>query len=167
MDPSIHLVGDTFENGWLGTRTKYIHSVGVVAQVKFVPVANHAGYTGMFAEGCDNAFIRYSIAKSDDITKKTAAQAYDNFTPGFGLKFLRDGMRSANLVAMKGVNGQDSWNPFHYDFSNHIPSAEGVALKLVAKKFQTATPIVRYVGLSDFAATNQKGQAVSNAKFPY
>jgi hypothetical protein len=63
MMPTISLIGDTFENSWLGSRRKYIHSVGTIAKAKFVPVANNAGYTGMWAEGCDNVFIRYSIAK--------------------------------------------------------------------------------------------------------
>ncbi len=128
MDPTIKLVADTYKNDFFGARVKYIHSVGTVAQAKFVPVANSAGYTGMWSEGCDNVFIRYSIAKADDTTKTTPAEAYDNFTPGIALKFLRDGVPSANLVAMKSVNGQDSWNPFKYDFSNHIGAAEGVAL---------------------------------------
>ena len=41
--------------------------------------------------------------------------------PGMGLKFLRDGMDSANLLAMFAVEGQESWNFFKNDFSNHIP----------------------------------------------
>lgn len=44
-----------------------------------------------------------------------------HITPGIGLKFLRDGIDSANLVAMYSVAGQDSWNFFANDFSNHIP----------------------------------------------
>ena len=44
-----------------------------------------------------------------------------NTAPGMGLKFLRDGMDSANLVAMYSVDGQESWNFFKNDFSNHIP----------------------------------------------
>jgi hypothetical protein len=60
-----------------------------------------------------------------------------------GLKFLRDGVSSANLVAMYSVNGQKSWNFFANDFSTFIAEAEGMALKAIAKKFATATPIVR------------------------
>jgi hypothetical protein len=41
--------------------------------------------------------------------------------PGFGLKFLRDGMDSANLVAMNSVEGTTYWNFFELDFSTHIP----------------------------------------------
>ena len=141
MDPTIHWVGDTFKDDLFGPRKKLIHTVGSVAQVKFVPVATTEGYTGIF-EGADHGLIRLSLAKKPDTTKTTAAQAYDNFAPGFGLKFLRDGIPSASLVAMFGVNGQDSWNFFKNDFSNHISAAGGPALTLVAKKFATVTPLV-------------------------
>ena len=118
--------------------------------MKFVPVANNGGFTGLF-NGADHGVIRLSAAKQPDYSKKTAAGALDNFTPGFGLKFLRDNRPSANLVAMFGVDGQDSWNFFKEDFSNHIDGPTAIATKLLAKKFATGTPLIQYVGLSDFA----------------
>ena len=123
MSPSISWVGDTFENGWFGVRNKYIHTVGNTGMVKYTVAPNNEGYTGIFASGADHGVIRLSAAKKYDTTKSTAAEAYDNFTPGFGLKFLRDGVHSGDLVAMYGVNGFDSWNFFKMDFSNHIPDA--------------------------------------------
>ena len=56
-------------------------------------------------------------------------------TPGMGLKFLRDGIDSANLVAMNSVEGQASWNFFLNDFSNHIPKPEGFGILLGSLKF--------------------------------
>ena len=57
-------------------------------------------------------------------------------TPGMGLKFLRNGIDSANLVSMNSVNGQqDDWNFFSQDFSTHIKAASGAALTAVAEKF--------------------------------
>ena len=47
-----------------------------------------------------------------------------------GLKFLRDGVDSANLVAMYSVDGQESWNFFKNDFSNHIPESGGTLLRI-------------------------------------
>ena len=122
MMPSLHWVGDTFENGWTGVRNKYIHSVGSVATIKYVPTENSEGYTGIFATGADHGLIRLSAAKQPDESKSahSAEKAFDNFVPGFGLKFFRDGVASGNLVAMFGVNGADSWNFFKKDFSNHI-----------------------------------------------
>ena len=57
-----------------------------------------------------------------------------------GLKFLRDGVDSANLVAMNSVNGQPGdWNFFSKTFTTHIPDPEG-PLKALACKFATGTP---------------------------
>ena len=57
---------------------------------------------------------RLSLALEPDTRRMTTA-------PGMGLKFSRDGVHSANLVAMFSVGGQESWNFFKNDFSNHIP----------------------------------------------
>ena len=43
------------------------------------------------------------------------------------------------------------------DFSNHIPEPIGLPQKILAKKFATATPLVNYVGLSDFGKYGQDG----------
>lgn len=83
-------------------------------------------------KGAKSALIRLSVAKKADFTKTSAIEALDNFTPGFGLKLLRDNLPSANVVSMFGVNGIPSWNFFAKDFFNHIPAAGGVALTLVA-----------------------------------
>lgn len=131
-----------------------------------MPVPNNEGYTGLF-EGADHGLIRLSLAKKPDPSKSSAEGALENFTPGFGLKFLRDGMPSASMVAMYSVDGQNSWNFFKNDFSNHIARSEDFGLKLVAKKFSTATPFVQYVGLSDFSMHNQEGVQSLNAKFPF
>ena len=61
-------------------------------------------------------FSRLSLALEPDTEKLNTA-------PGMGLKFLRDGVDSANLVAMYSVDGQESWNFFKNDFSNHIPES--------------------------------------------
>lgn len=60
-----------------------------------------------------------------------------------GLKFLRDGMDSASLVAMYSVDGQPSWNFFLNDFSNHIPDITSLSLKVVGEKFSTASDLSR------------------------
>jgi len=59
-----------------------------------------------------------------------------------GLKFLRDGVDSANLVSMWSTSGQPGdWNFFSNDFFTHIGAAEG-ALKVLAKKFETETEFI-------------------------
>ena len=126
-----------------GYRNKYIHSVGNVAQIEWKSVGSHP-YTGVF-KGSKNALIRASLAKEPDIEEKKTA-------PGIGLKFLRDGIDSGNMVAMFSVDGQDSWNFFKNNFTNHIPGLEGFsALSALSVKFATATKNIQQVGLSNMA----------------
>ena len=132
------------------TRTKFIHSVGTVGKVKFVSNGKHE-YTGIF-KGADHGLIRMSSAAKPDEKSQPLA-------PGFGLKFLRDGVDSANLVAMFGVNGTPGdWNFFKKDFTTHIGEAEGVrsaertGIEATACKFTQATSYIQQVGLSDMAS---------------
>jgi hypothetical protein len=61
MAPSVSWIADTLPYNWLtGKRSKYIHTVGVVGKVKFVPVANNEGYTGFLEQGSDYGLIRFS-----------------------------------------------------------------------------------------------------------
>jgi hypothetical protein len=62
-------------------------------------------------QGADKGIIRFSSAKKPDTS---------SIAPGFGLKFLRDGHDSANLVAMFGVEGQKDFNFFANSFTTHI-----------------------------------------------
>lgn len=106
MDPTFTGKGDTMPTSILGTRTKYIHSVGATGKVKFVSSGSHP-YTGIF-EGADHGIVRLSSAA------EPTADGKQPLAPGLGLKFLRDNVDSANLVAMWSVNGNPAgdWNFF-------------------------------------------------------
>lgn len=139
------------------TRTKYIHSVGVVGKCKFVSNGSHP-YTGIF-EGADYGLCRLSSA-----AKPSADQP---LAPGLSLKFLRDGIESSDVVALYSVNGTPGdWNFFSKDFYNHIAAAHGTALEALAYKFSTFTNYIQEVGLSNYSDYNQQGQATSNV-FPF
>ena len=71
--------------------------MGTVAKVKFQSSGSHP-YTGIF-KGANHGLVRLSFAKEPDTEGIITA-------PGMGLKFLRDGQDSANLVAMYSVDGQ-------------------------------------------------------------
>jgi len=111
-------------------RRKFIHCIGNVAKVSFVAAPN-TKYTGVF-KGAENALLRLSNAGKPDFSKTTAEGAKSNFLPGFGFKILRNGLPSANLVAMFGVAGYPSWNFFDekYPASNHIGSEKGIIIKI-------------------------------------
>ena len=161
MKDSFDVTGDEFQNG----RLKLIHTVGRIAKAEFISSGDH-GYSGVF-EGSTQLLVRFSCAKEPDYKKSTAEGAFDNFTPGMALKFLRDGHPSANLQAMFSVNGQSSWNFFKNDFSNHVESGIGFALKALALKFSSATDYVQTMGLRDLAIINEKGGIRSPAKYPF
>jgi len=153
MCPTLRAQGDELPKD----RSKYIHTVGSTGRVEWQDLGGH-NYTGLF-EGADFGIVRLSLAKEPNEDEL-------NTTPGMGLKFLRDGMDSSNLVAMFGLDGQDSWNFFENDFSNHI--GEGSAANLPIKlKFSRYAMHVQQVGLSDWSTHKQDGTQVENPVFPY
>merc|ERR1712168_517106 len=141
MCPTLRAPGDElpFEEGIIsdGTRYKYIHTVGTVGQVEWKDLGGHS-YSGIFNGGSVNGWARLSQAK------EPSPPALDT-APAMGLKFLRDGIDSANLVAMYSVNGQEGWNFFQNDFPTHLGPA-GLELIPVALKFSEATNYVQEVG---------------------
>ena len=105
-------VGDEFDCSLFGCRNKTIHSKGNVGKIEWIDLGGHP-YTGIFRGG-DSGYVRMSSATPVDT--KTP-----NMKPGMGVKFLRDGVDSANFVAMFSVDGQENLNFFANDWSNHIP----------------------------------------------
>jgi len=162
MCPTLRSPGDElpYEDGLIfyGWRNKYIHTVGTVGQVEWRNLGDHP-YTGIF-EGSTQGVVRFSLAKEPSTSSRNTA-------PGMGLKFLRDGMDSANLVAMYGVDGQDSWNFFQNDFTNHIGPAEGRDLIPLEIKFSKATNYISEVGLSNWGQYGESGTPVADPKFPF
>ena len=123
--------GDEFDCHFLfGCRNKTIHSKGNVGKVKWIDLGGHP-YGGIF-KGGDSGYARFSAAAPVD--SKTP-----NMKPGMGVKFLRDGVDSANFVAMYSVDGQDSLNFFENDWSNHIPDVQSKSLIPLELRFKTAT----------------------------
>ena len=111
-------------------------------------------------KGSDSAFVRFSTAAPVDTKTPT-------LLPGMGVKLLRDGVDSANFVAMYSVDGQSSLNFFANDFSNHIPDAKSLSLKPLEARFATATKWIQTVGLSNMAKYTQDGTEEANVVFPW
>ena len=131
--------------------------MGAVGQVQWVDRGGHS-YSGLFS-GATKGVVRFSFAKEPSPPGLNTA-------PGMGLKFLRDGVDSANLVAMYSVNGQDSWNFFKNDFTNHIGPG-GLDLVPLEIKFSEATNYISEVGLSDWASYGEDGVLTSSLSFPF
>ena len=122
--PTLEAPGDELPIG----RIKRTRAVGSVGKVKFVPTGRgrrqnpyyaHTGhqnaYTGIF-QGASYGIVRIS----------TFFEPKPNCDHGpciplfaMGLKFLRDGVESASVVAQY-KEGQKSWNVFKHSWSNHV-----------------------------------------------
>ena len=159
MDPSFDTKGDAMPDGRIyGTRTKYIHSVGAVGKVKFI-AEKDTPYSGVF-KGADYGIIRLSAAAEPSKKQPLA--------PGLGLKLLRDGVDSANVVALFDLDGQPGdWNFFSNDCWNHIGGPDNLPAKVLAKKFAEATPYIQEVSLKNFATANQLGEVENDIVYPY
>ena len=72
-------------------RLKVFHTQGVVAKVKYVPEPNN-GLSGMLGVESDTVLLRFS--ESGNLHEES-----EGLTPSVALKFLRDGTKSANIVA--------------------------------------------------------------------
>ena len=92
MNLTFDHTGDTMPDG----RVKRTHSRGVTLKVMYKPGRGHY-YTGIF-KGAKNGIMRISETTKTDPAKPMTA-------PGFGIKFLRDGMDSADAVAMFSLDG--------------------------------------------------------------
>ena len=95
MKPTVTEFTDEMPEG----RYKLIHSVGGAASVRLELQENP--YTGLF-QGSDYGLIRFASAKEPK--EGAGVGALDGgFTPGMGIKMLRDGKPSANVVFLHKV----------------------------------------------------------------
>lgn len=75
-----------------------------------------------------------------------------------GLKFLRDGVDSANVLSAVSLNGTpDEWNFFKHATTNHIRGDRTAEVKAIHGIISQVTDFTQDVGLSDFAKFDQKG----------
>ena len=155
MSPTVEYVSDTMPSG----RLKFLNTIGVVSKAVFEPAPN-SPYTGMF-QGASNMIIRPSFAA--EIPKKET-----KLIPGAAVKFFRDGLPSANFVAMYSLEDQYSFNFFENPLSTHVPtnSLTGL-LRTGYEKFSSVTDWPGFVGVSDVAAFTENGTKVAKPVFPF
>jgi len=153
------VTGHTYADEMPGGRQKLIHAVGAIAEARFVIEPND--YTGFFVPlRQETVLLRLSLA--------TAADSKP-LTPGLSLKALRDGIPSANLVAMWELDGQTGFNFFAHPFATRVPERTDLPLKLqlLGRKFKLQTRFPGSVGLSEFAKFDTRGFPVSFPQFPW
>lgn len=148
-------------------REKLLFSgMGSVGKVEFVPTDPDNNYSGLF-RGAQHGIIRVAQGVSAENAENFGTSTH--FYPGLGLKFFRDGVESASLVAMYSIYGQDSWNVFAKDWSNHQKPLTGILNVLVGAKLATGAPHIDMTGLSDFALMGEDGRGVpaGQVNFPF
>jgi len=152
---------DAFDIDWeiMPTgRTKVIHKQGVHCKVDMA-IAADSPFTGIFGAGTHQGIIRLGSAASLEIEEGGAS-----IFPGYGIKFPRSGMRSANWVGLRAKGSGGSRDFFADALSNHVAPSDAL-IKL--GKFQQASACINMVGLSEAASFGQDGKAVAEAEFPY
>jgi len=160
--PSLEAPGDELPIG----RMKVNRAVGSVGKVQFVPIERRQNkdqnaYTGIF-QGASYGIIRISTLFEPIPIPGITGPLF-----GMGLKFLRDGVESANLVAMyesPGDKGQTSWNVFKHSWSNHV--SEPTTIKRLLQRAD-ATPHGSQVGLSDWARYGENGRHIPDYEMNY
>jgi len=147
----------------LQRRPKLIHSVGPILDAVWSVIPNNLGYTGIFESGCDNLFIRLSCATQP-------VNGTGGYVPAIALKCLRSGVPSGNMFAMYSLQGQDSWNFFKHDLTNHVPDLSSNApfiLQELRNVFAAASNWPVMIGLSNLAAIDQNGVNATSPTFPF
>jgi hypothetical protein len=163
MNLSFDTQGDDMPAQFFSRRPKLIHSVGAVAEAQWKVVPNTLGYTGIYASGCSKMFIRLSLAREPDTNP-------GGYTPGISMKCLRNGVPSGNMFALYSLQGQDSWNFFAHDLTNHVPDLSDNAeflLRELRATFAKASAWPVMIGTSGLAQFDESGTNITSPKFPF
>ena len=132
-------------------RKKTVHSQGNIGRAEWVSVGDH-DYTGVF-EGGDTGFVRLSSSIGVDRNPLTEAV----MLPAISLKFLRDGIASANALANHSPGGQTNYNFFDGSLhSNLVEELEGFVTPANLVPFvdtiAEGSGFIATLGHSDFAS---------------
>ena len=136
-------------------RPKLIHAKGSVAQVEWRPTPNL--YSGVFQDG-GVGLIRLSLA----MPPKVFGFIPTGFLPGAGLKILKDGSESVNIMIMNGLDAQDeNCNFFQRDFKSLLDVPKNAGIRMLLSAFQKIAQEVQgpaatglWLPLNHFAAND-------------
>lgn len=155
MNLSFDHVSDTMPPG----RTKMTHPRGVTFKIAYKPVEGHS-YTGVF-KGAKHGIMRISE------TVRTFPEK-GSTSPGFGIKFLRDGMDSANGVTMFSFDGQPSFNYFKSRWSTHLNEpVNECARQTIGKKLAETTPHIGAMSVMDWSKWDEHGNEEAEPNWPF
>jgi hypothetical protein len=155
MNLSFDSVSDTMPPG----RIKRTHPVGTTTLMEFIPTYD-TPYTGIF-QGCKHAVMRISEFA-------TTVPQMAHTTPGHGVKFLRDGMASANWFAMFAFDGQTSFNFFKNRWTNILREMENTcARETIGKHLNEVSDHTGGMSVMELAQFDQYGNEVKEPHWPF
>ncbi len=92
-------------------------------------------------------------------------------TPSFAMKFLRDGMRSVNMLTLanESFGPMDNFNFFSEDFYTRVfLPEEDCPKRTIVRKFLEVTDTIQSLGNAEMARFNVDGSRVNGqVKFPF
>jgi len=158
---SVQTSFDLYSDEMTAGRQKVIHSVGSVCKFN-LKIAGDSPFTGVLkANNVARGLVRMGSALPVDLKS--------GVVPGIGVKFLRSNVPSGNLVALYSLAPlpDNSYNFFEKTLSNHIGPAEGLAPKVLGKKFEQKSSCITMVGLSDICKFDNDGKQTDAVEFPF
>jgi len=155
MNLSFDIVSDTMPQN----RIKRTHPRGVCTLLEFIPTVD-TPYTGIF-RGCKHAVHRISeFSLTTPETPKTA--------PGHAVKFLRDGMASANWFAMFAFDGQPSFNFFKNRWTNILREMDNdCARETIGKHLAEVSDHTGAMSVMELAEFDQYGRKEEHPNWPF
>merc|ERR1711981_1474165 len=155
----MNLSYDTISDSMPVGRVKMTHPVGTHTKIEFI-AHKHTPYTGIF-RGAEHGIMRISE------TVKTVPHK-PKTVPGHGVKFYRDGMSSANWVAMFSLDGQKSYNFFKNRWTTVVrePNNE-CARETIGKNLATVTDHIGGTSVMEVAEFDQYGNKEKEPHWPY
>lgn len=127
-------------------------------------------YTGIFDDGADHGIIRLSDAHLH-VEDKQGNPVATHMQPSIAIKFLRDGMVSANYLGMVSFeDGGNGYDFFSKPFLNHLPQFEGdCGPYTIARLHESANGFVAQNGNFRLATHGPDGKEItpSRVRFPW
>lgn len=155
----MNLSYDTVSDSMPVDRVKVTHPVGTMTKVEFI-AHPESPYTGCF-RGAKHGVMRISE------TVKTTPEK-SKTVPGHGVKFFRDGMYSANWVAMFSFDGHNSYNFFKNRWTSILREPNNkCARETIGKKLADVTDHIGGTSVMDVAQFDQYGVAEEYPHWPY
>lgn len=155
----MNLTYDSVTDTMPHNRLKKTHPVGLTSKIEFI-AKDDTPYTGMF-RGSKHGVMRISdTTASSPVVGKTA--------PGFGVKLLRDGMYSANLITMFSFDGQKSMNFFKNRWVTILREFQNqCARETIGKHLATVTDHVGATSVMDIADFDEYGRREYEPHWPF